>query len=534
MSIQVLVAHSNPEVRKQVGEALDSLAAAGSSLSFVPAEVSDAANASSLTTAFDAVVIDSLLPTKPGAEVAPGSYAGLSAFLSKQTVVPPTLILVDVDPDAELRAMAQRIRRAQFLLPADDLKQALADLIHGRASPRRRRIEPSARIGLHFSLSNLSCNVEYTGGPYLSPCRLTKPLPIQYPNEFHKILERTRKFEPIETKEWSSEIEKRGSELFIYLRGMGLGEYYYAALKHCANRLERLQIHFEVDPGLDDVPLEHLVDYELSWPYFLMLRSPMTRSLKATERQSGSCSAKFTRSSRILCVLSDVADQSFAATADGAFPDVEWNEYRKLPGLEREREFFNKLKSTIPNVRILPDGEEERSLPLLDLLRREIGDNVKRKPRYDIVHFAGHGHTQLLKEGKEPRTFLILGRPGARYDPLPIETFVGWLRECGTRLIFLSACSTASPATAYAITRAGIPAVIGFRWKISDERAPDLMENFYGKLRARDVSIPEALRHAIWQVYLNGFAADPIWAAPMVVVPPEPERHGMTMRETLQ
>jgi hypothetical protein len=535
MIIRILVAHSNLEVWKQVSEALDSLAVASSNLSFVQTQVSDAVNArgSLITTAFDAIVIDSLLPTEPGAESTTGDYAGLAAFLSKQAKVPPTLILVDVDPDSKLSTIIQRIHRAQFLLPNDDLKQGLANLISvGR---RRKQVEPSARLALHFSLSNLSCDVEYSGGRYPTPSRFSKPLPIQYPHHFHKLLENTRHLDPFGTKQWSLAMEDHGSAMFAYLRDRGLDEYYYTALEHCGNRPERLQMHFDMDPGLDDVPLEHLVDYERGEPYFLMLRSPMTRSLNVTGNSCGDRAASIPRSPRILCIFSDVADGSVPLTEEGTYREVHWPDaFGQLRGLEKEREFFNGLKKSIPNVRILPDGDAERGVPLRELLEQEIGDRARRKPRYDIVHFAGHGHTHLLKERNESKTFLMLARPDGFYvDPLPIETFVDWLRGCGTRLIFLNACSTGSSSTAYAIVRAGIPAAIGFRWTISDTAAPHLMQNFYERLnRARDVS--EALRHAMDRVYHNGFAADPIWAAPMVVVPRHPKQPVGTLQEARQ
>jgi CHAT domain-containing protein len=539
MNIHILVAHSNQEVRKQISEALVGLATASPGLSIIQTQVSDAADARGnlVTTAFDAIVIDALLPTRPGAGITSDDYGGLEAFLNKQTVVPPTVIMTDVDPDARLRAIAQRICRSQFLLPDDDIKQALAKLI-GPArrgiNARLKRLKPSAKIVLHFSLSNPRCEIEYAGGPFVAPFRRSKSLAIQRPNDFQKLLGRVRGFQPAGLKQWSSEIENRGSQLFTCLRELGLDEYYDAALRHCEFRLERLQIHFQVDPELDDVPLEHLVDYELSQPYFLMLRSPMTRSLNATESHPGSGNARLSRPPRILCVLSDVEKESLAHIEGGAFPDIDWQEFNPLPGLDKERDFFNKLKSSIPNVRILP-SDAERGLPLRDLLDREIGDAAKRKPRYDIVHFAGHGYTQLLEDGRKSRTFLILGRPGSFYDPLPIEIFVDWLRECGTQLIYLGACSTASSSTAYAIAREGIPAVIGFRWRISDVAAPHLMQNFYERLnRSRDVPVPEALRHAVGRMYVSGFDADPIWAAPVLVVPRQAEQRALSAQEVLQ
>jgi len=537
MSIHILVAHSNQEVRKQISEALVGLATASPGLSIIQTQVSDAADARGnlVTTAFDAIVIDALLPTRPGAGIMSGYYGGLDAFL-KQTVVPPTVIMTDVDPDANLRAIAQRICRSQFLLPDDDIKQALAKLIGlGRRGTKAllKRLKPSAKIVLHFSLSNPRCDIEYTGGPYMAPFRQSKRLAIQRPNDFQKLLGRVRKYQPSGTQQWGYDLENLGSDLFTHLRELGLAEYYDAALKHCGGP-ERPQIHFQVDPGLDDVPLEHLVDYELSRPYFLMLRSPMTRSLNSTETHRTSGNTRLNRSPRILCVLSDVEKESLALPKEGAFPDIDWPEFNPLPGLDKERVFFKKLRSSIPNVRMLPD-DAEPGLPLRDLLDREIGDSARRRPRYDIVHFAGHGYTQLLADGRKSRTFLILGRPGSFYDPLPIEIFVDWLRECGTQLIYLGACSTASSSTAYAIAREGIPAVIGFRWRIFDVAAPHLMQNFYERLnRSRDVPVPEALCHAVGRMYVSGFDADPIWAAPMLVVPRQAEPQAFPAQEALQ
>src|SRR4051794_35717610 len=100
MSIHILVAHSNLEVQKQVSETLIELAAAHPGLSIIQTQVSDAVSARGnlANTTFDGMVIDALLPPRPGAGITLGDYRGLEVSLGMQIDVPPTVIMADIDP----------------------------------------------------------------------------------------------------------------------------------------------------------------------------------------------------------------------------------------------------------------------------------------------------------------------------------------------------------------------------------------------------------------------------------------------------
>ena len=113
----------------------------------------------------------------------------------------------------------------------------------------------------------------------------------------------------------------------------------------------------------------------------------------------------------------------------------------------------------------------------------------------------------------------MLARPNEFYaDPLSTDVFASWLgQRHNPRLVFLSACSSLSIATAYAMVSNGISSVIGYRWEIPDKYAPDLVRNFYDRLLGRPtVTIAEALRQAKTE-FRDKHRNDPIWAAPMLL-----------------
>ena len=118
-----------------------------------------------------------------------------------------------------------------------------------------------------------------------------------------------------------------------------------------------------------------------------------------------------------------------------------------------------------------PVGKDE----FLDLLQEP----------WDVIHFAGHAyhspppHSDEASPGPQ-RACLFVGAPG---KPVPIEmnTIAPSMRET-TRLLYLSGCKSANAGFAVSAAHYGVPAVLGFRWSISDGPAATHACLFYRQL----------------------------------------------------
>ena len=87
---------------------------------------------------------------------------------------------------------------------------------------------------------------------------------------------------------------------------------------------------------------------------------------------------------------------------------------------------------------------------------------------YDIIHFAGHS----VRSDNNEDVFLILpGKQEGEVLGYNVEDFARRAAEVNARLVILSSCEGASCRTLSRMAAFGIPAVVGFRWKIDDRDA---------------------------------------------------------------
>lgn len=98
---------------------------------------------------------------------------------------------------------------------------------------------------------------------------------------------------------------------------------------------------------------------------------------------------------------------------------------------------------------------------------------VLNKGHWHIVHFCGH---VVGNSADGAGIVLRADRDGI----LPIKRLVHALNR--TQLLFLSSCQSASAEIVTQAVEHGVPAVIGFRWKIEDEPASRFAAEFYSRL----------------------------------------------------
>jgi hypothetical protein len=105
-------------------------------------------------------------------------------------------------------------------------------------------------------------------------------------------------------------------------------------------------------------------------------------------------------------------------------------------------------------------------------------ENALENGTWHIVHFAGHSHY----DEKDQKGYVFF--PGKRGQPVfsEIEEFAQWLRKADVRFVYLSSCSSADVDFVFQLAQQYIPAIMGFRWPIDDEKAMEHALVFYDKL----------------------------------------------------
>lgn len=116
---------------------------------------------------------------------------------------------------------------------------------------------------------------------------------------------------------------------------------------------------------------------------------------------------------------------------------------------------------------------------------------------WDIIHFAGHAyHSPAAAANGAPaslqQAYLFVGPPG-HPEAVAMSTVAPCLRG-RTSLLYLSGCTTANAGFAVAAAQYGVPAVVGFRWKILDKPAAQHARLFYHQL-FREKLIDTAFRN---------------------------------------
>ncbi len=138
---------------------------------------------------------------------------------------------------------------------------------------------------------------------------------------------------------------------------------------------------------------------------------------------------------------------------------------------------------------------------------------------WDVIHFAGHAyHSPTADQNGAPTSpqhaCLFVGAPD-HPEAVEMNTIAPSLRET-TSLLYLSGCKTANAGFAVAAAQYGVPAVLGFRWKVQDKPAEQHARLFYHQL-FREKAIDRAFRNTRRGMRLLN-RKDNAWASGMLVM----------------
>jgi hypothetical protein len=148
--------------------------------------------------------------------------------------------------------------------------------------------------------------------------------------------------------------------------------------------------------------------------------------------------------------------------------------------------------------------------------------------KYHIIHYAGHG--RYNEQSPERSSLLFWERENRQGDvkPMMASKLKLLLDNSNVRFIYLSCCSGSKIGDSAQLLDddflgiadgaiyAGVPAVLGFRWPVSDKSAKQLALAFYRSLLGQG-NLDLALFHARREV-AGPNRDDPTWISPILIV----------------
>ena len=107
--------------------------------------------------------------------------------------------------------------------------------------------------------------------------------------------------------------------------------------------------------------------------------------------------------------------------------------------------------------------------------------------------------------------------PGKNYaEPLNIEDFSQLLRLAQVRFVYLSSCQSSEDDFVFQLANRGIPAILGFRWEIDDDKAKEYALRFY-KYLIKHLSLEQAFLEARAYIH-HKYEDNRIWASPLLIL----------------
>jgi hypothetical protein len=278
-----------------------------------------------------------------------------------------------------------------------------------------------------------------------------------------------------------------------------------------AGGLHHTRVTFVVGREQYEIALEAVFPPVKPAPRPWMIDAPLVRNIRGQVAPNAPLFDGSRRSKRCLIVgantngvVDDILNSGNPIVLDRlTHIDAECHEVEKL-FKESQRDIGFEAPVVVGNDRDKPLGKDE----FLNLLTEP----------WDVIHFAGHAyHSPTIDQNGAPtaqHACLFVGKPGSP-EAVEMNTIAPSLRET-TSLLYLSGCKTANAGFAVAAAQYGVPAVLGFRWKVQDKPAEQHARLFYHQL-FRERAIDKAFRNTRRGMRLLN-RKDNAWASGMLVM----------------
>jgi CHAT domain-containing protein len=271
---------------------------------------------------------------------------------------------------------------------------------------------------------------------------------------------------------------------------------------------QQVQIHIIGKPNLIKFPFELV---ELTPGDYLAWRHPISRSLIGQVRTRPTLGPQMLNGLRAADDRLRVLLVSSNPTGDLVYIRQEIDE------IALQLETVRKYTNLAIEIKIL-EKRESTALALKQNL-------IEGHPH--IVHFVGHA---FFDDRNPDRSYLLLDGSSKKGQPVYATELCEWSRQSSDLSFFyLSTCEGAASAEdkcrhhsdflgiADALMRVGVPAILGYRWPVSDIGARLLAVSFYRALFMPQWSTPTQALFVARSELAAVKRVDPVWLAPILV-----------------
>jgi CheY-like chemotaxis protein len=276
--------------------------------------------------------------------------------------------------------------------------------------------------------------------------------------------------------------------------------------------IENIRVRFAVQDTLHPIAVEALkrIEEDRAW----MLKTAVYRCQALTDGRAGLFQDEQTREQPInfLIIQADVPHDTIVDSEDLNL------KLEPLPNVEKEVtevvDLLSKLKEKggpVGNVRVI----NRESVPAGGSFKQLVED-VLNEGKWHVLHYAGHTHYDFQREGPQEIGYLFYPRDDG-FEPVRIKEVAWSLRKADTRFVFLSSCEGGQQDFIYHLSKVGVPAIMGFLWKVYDPDAKEYAKSFYWHLigekeRSLEYACLEAKKER------KAKSNNPIWASAVLVM----------------
>jgi hypothetical protein len=328
--------------------------------------------------------------------------------------------------------------------------------------------------------------------------------------DLKKLADMARDIENCDYPTWVNLLQIIGNDLtkrIISANGT-FSMHCWQAIGH-AKGIENARLRFTTGRDVHPIALEALMVPDEEESGFWMLKSPVIRRLSAEGRRWPLFEDEGTRSGPLNCLIIE-------ADTEGYVPGL-----KRLKKLENVTEECRWLRS------FLAGDEEEKprfafervehvraaELPAGRSFKQHVKKRLTDGPCWHVVHYGGHSQYDQA----EGRGYVFF--PGRTIAKVDIKEFATWLNRAEARFVFLSSCHSSEADIAFELAHNRVPAILGFRWDVDDDKAEEHAKIFYTELLGGPCARPleEALLRARQEMH-GRFQSNRIWAAPMMIM----------------
>jgi CheY-like chemotaxis protein len=386
------------------------------------------------------------------------------------------------------------------------VKAALYATFRGQANRRQ-----SERVLLSVVFTNDSLSSVHLKGP---DRQITEQLRHPSPIELHGFIDRADGINDLLVpahradlgERWRKDARTLGEDLLKYLNNVPEFATTLAAGRSLAKSWKNLSLEFHGPRDYLGVPFELLNDEN----DYLGLNHPIHRRVHSVggmaTRKVDTFNSFLNRLKseekklRVLLIASNFGSRIEAVDAEVEALNVLLHHNLSILGIEHEIQVCPTREATLPNV-----------------------EHLLSPNRFHLIHYAGHGRfDDDFAEGSG-----LVFRKDDKPAVMAADALKALLKDSPTYFVYLSCCVGTRTATQKgsgdflgimdSIVQADVPAVLGYRWVVTDNDAKAFALDFYDSLFTT-FSLEDAVLNARNAIVRTKGRQDETWASPVLVL----------------